>query len=63
MTQGIKPAETSQYSEFIVQSNRDKGISTNTIAEETGLSSKELLIVIWQSHGVTGGNKVSADGN
>lgn len=61
---GIKP-ETSQVFEFIVRSNRDKGISTNTIAEETGLSSKELHgLSFGNLMAVTGGNNsVSVDGN
>lgn len=51
---GIKP-ETSQVFEFVARSNRDKGISTNTIAEETGLSSKEL-------HGLSFGNLMAVTG-
>lgn len=51
---GMK-AETSQVFEFIARSNRDRGISTNTIAEETGLSTKEL-------HGLSFGNLLAVTG-
>ncbi|KAA8820735.1 helix-turn-helix domain-containing protein [Bifidobacterium vespertilionis] len=36
------PSELSKVFSFIVQTNQVKGVSTTTISEETGLSSKEL---------------------
>ena len=47
--------ETSQVFTFIAQSNHAKGISTSTIAEETGLSTKEL-------HGLSFGNLIAVTG-
>lgn len=49
------PMETSQVFTFIAQSNHAKGISTSTIAEETGLSTKEL-------HGLSFGNLIAVTG-
>lgn len=42
-------AEKSQVFDFVVNTNRTKGISVNTVSEETGLTSQEL-------HGLSFGN-------
>ena len=56
------PMETSQVFTFIAQSNHAKGISTSTIAEETGLSTKELHgLSFGNLIAVTGGNKSAKD--
>lgn len=54
--------ETSQVFAFIARSNLAKGISTTTIAEETGLSANELHDLSFGNLiAVTGGNESAKD--
>lgn len=50
------PAERSKVFPFITRTNREKGVSTTTVSEETGLTSKEL-------HDLSFGSLLYASGN